>query len=178
MSGEWKHHNISVFKQLGTGGFVVLLSVAISTSALSQANDGASEQMLSTAVEDHQRFEAERMRQERLQLEAERRRQEKIRFEIERLRQENEQHKQQQLILENERLRQENERREQEQLRLEIEARERERAEVAAYREQSLRTNQGLDPEAYEQLKKIGQLYDDGILTEEEFQRLKNKILD
>ncbi len=178
MSGEWKHHNISAFKQLGTVGFVALLSVAISTSALSQANDGAPEQMLTTAVEDHQRFEAERMRQERQQLEAERRRQEKLRFEIERLRQENEQHKQQQLILENERLRQENERREQEQLRLEIETRERERAEVVAYRKQTERNDTSSDRDIYEQLETLGQLRDDGILTEEEFQRLKRKILD
>ena len=178
MSGEWKHHNITALKQLGTIGFVALLSIAISSSALSQANDGASEQMLTTAVEDHRRFEAERMRQERQQLEAERHRQEKIRFEIERLRQENEQHKQQQLILENERLRQENERREQEQLRLEIETRERERAEAAAYRKQAERSDSSSDRDIYEQLKTLGELRDDGILTEEEFQRLKNKILD
>jgi hypothetical protein len=178
MSGKWQYPEDMTSRWAGTIRSVALLCIAVSTPVLSQTNDGASGQMLTTAVEDHQRFEAERMRQERLQLEAERRRQEKIRFEIERLRQENERHKQEQLILENERLRQENERREQEQLRLEIETRERERAEVVAYRKQPERNDTSSDRDIYEQLETLGQLRADGILTEEEFQRLKRKILD
>lgn len=178
MSGKWQYPKGMTSRWAGTIRSVALLCIAVSAPVLSQTNDRASGQMLTTAVEDHQRFEAERMRQERLQLEAERRRQEKIRFEIERLRQENERHKQEQLILENERLRQENERREQEQLRLEDETRERERAEVAVYRMQAERNDTSSDRDIYEQLETLGQLRDDGILTEEEFHRLKRKILD
>ncbi len=72
-----------------------------------------------------------------------------------------------QLRLENEQLRQEIEQREreaqrQEQLLLQNEARERERAQTAG-------TDQSTGPDIYEQLRTIGQLRDDGILTEEEF---------
>lgn len=177
MSDKWGHLKNLPARRIGAVGSIALLCLAVATPTLSQAHGDTSEQMLTTALEDHQRFEAERVRQERLQLESERRRQEKIRFEIERLRQENEQHKQEQLRLENERLRQENERREQEQLQLESEARERERAETAALRKQTEGRDQSSDRDVYEQLRTIGQLRDDGILTEEEFQRLKGKIL-
>lgn len=155
---------------------IALICVVVSTPALSQGYDDAALQERTASVEDLQRFEAERLRQQQLQLENERREQEKLRFEIERLRQQNERHKQEQLRLENERLRQQNERREQERLRLENEARE--RAQTAANTKQAERTDQSTDPDIYEQLRTIGQLRNDGVLTEEEFQALKKKILD
>jgi hypothetical protein len=154
-----------------------LLSAAVATPALSQEYDDPAGQAMTATVEDHERFEAERRRQEQLQLASERRRQERMRLETERLRQENERRKQEQLQLENERLRQEIEQHKQEQLRLEGEARERERARAAAMREQKDSSGQGIAPDTYEQLLKLGQLRDDGILTEEEFQRLKKKVL-
>ena len=177
MSGKWGHPDIIASRLVGIVRSIALLCIVVSTPALSQVYDDAAEQMLATTAESRQRFEAERMRQERLQLENDRREQEKLRFEIERLRQENELHKQEQLRLENERLRQENERREQEQLQLEIEARELKRAQAATLREQTQRDDQGAGPNIYEQLRTIGQLRDNGILTDEEFQKLKKKIL-
>lgn len=177
MSGKWEILENTATRRIGVITSMALLSIAVTTPALSQGYDDAPEQVLTTAEEDHQRFEAERMRQERLQLEQERRKQEKIRFEIERLRQENEQHKQEQLLLENERLRQENERRAAEQRQLEFEAQERERAQTAALQQQAQRENQRSESDIYEQLRRIGQLRDEGILTEEEFQRLKSRIL-
>jgi hypothetical protein len=91
--------------------------------------------------------------------ETERLRQEQMRLENERLRQE---------IMQRER---EAQRREQERMRLQSEAREGERAQAEG-------TDQNTGPDIYEQLRTIGQLRDDGILTEEEFQGLKKKILE
>jgi hypothetical protein len=172
MIGKWDHTG----RLIGVVTAVALLCTAL--PALSQVHDDTGWQELTATAEDFQRYEAERRRQEQLQREAERRKQERLRFETEQLRQENERRKQEQLRLENERLRQEIERHEQEQLRLEIEQEERERAQAAIRREQSTRTDQGIGSDTYEQLLKIGQLRDDGILTEEEFQRLKRKILE
>jgi septal ring factor EnvC (AmiA/AmiB activator) len=156
---------------------IVLLCMAVSSPAISQDYDAASGQELTATAEDRQRFEAERRRQEQLQFEAERRKQEAMRFETERLRQENERSEQERLRLENERLRQEIERHEQEQLRLANEAEARARAQAAAVREQTGSSDQSAGPDVFEQLRTIGQLRDDGILTEDEFQRLKQKIL-
>ena len=178
MSGKWGHPENLAIRPIGAVMSTALLCMAVATPAFSQVWGDAEGQNLTTPVEDHGRFEAERLRQQQLQLERERREQEKLRFEIERLRQENERHKKEQLRLENERLRQENERREQEQLRLEIEARERERARKAMLRKQTEGTDQSTGQDIYEKLRTIGQLRDDGILTEEEFQGIKKKILD
>lgn len=155
-----------------------LFFMASAAPVLAQGHDTAHSQELTATAEDYQRYEAERRRQERAQQERERREQERLRLENEKLRQENELREQERLRLENERLRQEIELAKQEKLRLEAEAQERERAQAVASRGPSESTDQGIDAETYEQLRKIGQLYDEGILTDEEFQRLKSKILD
>ncbi len=128
MSGKWGHPANLAVKPMGTFASIALLFMAISTPALSQVYDNAARLDLTTRLEDHERFEAERLRQQQLQLENERREQEKMRFETERLRQENERREQERLRLENERLRQEIERQEQEQLRLQEEEKEQARA--------------------------------------------------
>ena len=176
MLGKW----VYLERPIGAVLSVALLCVAVSTPVRSQDHEGAAGQELTATAEDYQRFEAERLRQQQLDLEIAFRKQEKLRFETERLRQENERHKQEQLRLENERLRQEIERREQEQaqLRLENEAREQERAQASARRDGANNSEQNADSDIVEQLRTLGQLRDDGILTEEEFQRLKRKILD
>lgn len=148
---------------------VALLCAAGCISAQAQDYGQTTGQEMTPSAEDLQRFEAERRRQEQLRLEAERRKQEAMRFETERLRQENERREQERLRLENERLRQEIERYEQEKLRFEREAEDREQAESSSL-------NAG--PDVFEQLRTIGQLRDDGILTDEEFERLKKKILE
>jgi len=56
--------------------------------------------------------------------------------------------------------------------------RQRELAQTAALLGQTQRTYQSMGADIVEQLRALGQLKDDGILTEEEFQRLKRKILD
>ena len=71
--------------------------------------------------------------------------------------------------LENERIRQENERRLQEA--------ERQLAQVAAQTNETKGADQGAGPDMYEQLRIIGQLRVDGILTDEEFEEQKKKIL-
>ncbi len=176
MSGKCGHLEDMAVRQIRAVMSIALLCAVVSTPALSQGYDDARLQERTASVEDLQRFEAERLRQQQLQLENERREQEKLRFEIERLRQQNERHKQEQLRLENERLQQQNERRKQERLQLENEARE--RAETAAHTEQAEQTGQSTGPHIYEQLRTIGQLRNDGILTEKEFQELKKNILD
>lgn len=179
MSDKWGHPGDMATKPIGTLVAVALSLIALSTPATSQVWGDTSEQELTTRAEDLDRFEAERLRQQKLQLENERRRQEKMRFETERLRQENERREQERLRLENEKLRQEIERQEQEQLQLENEALERKLAQAAALREQTQanENHQSDDPDVYQQLRTLGQLRDDGILTEEEFQNLKRKIL-
>jgi hypothetical protein len=174
MSGKWEMTG----RLNGAASLVTLLCAGLSAPALAQVYDDVSEEALTATAEDYRRYEAERRRQEQLQLERERREQQRIRLENERLRRENERREQERLRLENERLRQEIELAKQEQLRLEIEAKERERARAAALHRQAQETDQGIDPGTYEQLQKIGQLYDQGILTDEEFQRLKDRILD
>ncbi|MDH3692528.1 MAG: SHOCT domain-containing protein [Gammaproteobacteria bacterium] len=178
MSGKRGYLENMAVMQISTVGSIPLLCMVVSTRALSQTHDDAEGQDLTASVENYQRFEAERRRQQQLQLENVRLQQEKLRFENERLRQENERREQERLRLENERLRQENERHEFEQLRRENEARERQRAQTTALPEQTERTGQSNGPDIYEQLRTLGQLKDDGILTEGEFQRLKKKILD
>ena len=86
--------------------------------------------------------------------------------------------RQEQMRLENQRLQQEIELRRQEQLRFQNETRERERARAAEMRKQTNVAAQSASSDTYEQLRAIGQLRDDGILTEEEFRDLKKKILD
>ena len=132
---------------------IALLCMAAPTSALSQTYDPP-KQVQIRPITAQREAEAERLRQEQMRLENERLRQE---------------------IQLRER---EAQRREQERVQLQREATERERAQVAALREQEKETNQTAGPDIYEQLRTIGQLRDNGILTEEEFQGLKEKILD
>ena len=196
MWGKSRHLDKSSVRLTGAVMSLALICMAATNPALSQVSGGTTGQGLTRPDEDYDRFESERLRQQHLQLQAERRKQEKLRFEIERLRQENDRREQKDLRLENERLRQESERREQEELRLEnerlrqeserhkqeelrlqIEARDRVRAKAAALRQQHGETGQIPQPDILEQLRSIGQLRDDGILTEVEFQNLKKKIL-
>lgn len=179
MSAKRGHPGDMAVASIGTFVPVALLLMALSTPAISQVWGDTTERELTTRAEDLDRFEEERRRQQQIQFENERRKQEKMRFETERLRQENERREQERLRLENERLRQEIEHQEQEQLRLENEAMERKLAQAAALREQAQtrETHQSADRDVYEQLRTLGQLRDDGILTEEEFQNLKRKIL-
>ncbi len=178
MTGKCSHLANMSAQLTGVVVSIALLGMVVSTAAFSQDYGDATGQGLTTTEEDHQRFEAERLRQQQLQYEIERRRQARMQLETERLRQENERREQERLRLENERLRQEIELSEQEKLRHEGEVRERERAQAAALRDQTKGTNQATDPDIFEQLQTIGQLRDDGILTEEEFQKLKKRILD
>jgi len=177
MSVKWRHPDNRAGWTMGIFVLVALLIMALATPALSQVWGDTAEQELTTRAEDLDRFEEERLRQQRLQLESERRRQEKMRFETERLRQENERREQERLRLENEKLRQEIEHQEREQLRLDNEAMERKLAQAAALREQTHESRQSADPDVVEQLRTLGKLRDDGILTEEEFQNLKKRIL-
>ena len=177
MLGKRGHPGQTASKSIAAVISIALLCMTASTPALSQVwGDPGDDQ--TTSADSRDRYEAERRRQEQLRLERERRAQEKLRFETERLRQENERHKQEQLILENERLRQENERHEREQLLLELQAQERVRAERAALQVQASEADQDSGPDVYEQLRMIDQLRDDGIVTDDEFDRLKAKILD
>lgn len=169
MPGHWDHLKYAS---------IALLCVAGCIPALAQDRDPTTGQEMTPSAEDLQRYEAERRRQEQLRFETERRKQEAMRFETERLRQENERREQERLRLENERLRQEIERHEQEQLRVKREAEERARAHAAEDRQRAESNGQTAGPDVFEQLRTLGQLRDDGILTEEEFQRLKKKILE
>jgi hypothetical protein len=159
---------------------IALFCMAVSAAASSQDYENTVGQKMTATVEDHQRYEAERRRQEQARLEAERRKQEALRFETERLRQDNERREQERLRLENERLRQEIERHEQEQLRIENERLERERAQAAAAaaRQEQEEVAMTSGPDVFEQLRTLGQLRDQEILTELEFQRLKKKVLE
>lgn len=163
----------------------VLLCIGASTPALSQVYEDTAAQDRAAADDLYQRFEAERRRQEQVQLENQRRQHERMRIEserlqqeTERLRQETERREQEKLRLENERLRQENERHEFERLVLANEVRQRELAQTVAILRQTERTEQNHGTDIYDQLRALGQLKDDGILTEDEFQRLKKRILD
>ena len=136
-----------------------LLCILFGAPALSQdSSDSAQDYKVS--AEDYQRYEAERLRQQQLRFEAERQRQDAVRRE-------------------QEHLRLENERREQEQLRFEANERERQQALLARQQqdEASSQVAANAGPDIYEQLRTIGQLRDDGILTEQEFADLKKKIL-
>ena len=160
---------------------IALFCMAVSAPVSSQDYENTVGQEMTATVEDHQRYEAERRRQEQARFETERRKQEAIRFETERLRQDNERREQERLRLENERLRQEIERHEQEQLRIENERLERERAQAAAAaaaQHQQEGSAMASGPDVFEQLRTLGQLRDQGILTELEFQRLKKKVLE
>ncbi len=189
MAGNWHHLEYTVAKRISAIAASVLLCMAVSTPALSQVYEDTNAQDQAASDDLYERFEAERRRQERVRLENQRRQErvrlenqrrqeEKMRLETERLRQENERSEQERLRLENERLRQVNERHELEQMILKNDLRQRELAQTAALLGQTQRTHQGMGPDIVEQLRALGQLKDDGILTEEEFQRLKRKILD
>lgn len=171
MSEKRDHLENTAERQAGAVASVALLCMALATPALSQVYDEAEAQDAADSEELLQRFEAEHRRQQQQQLENVRLQQQKLRLENERLRQETERREQERLRLENERLRQDNERHKLEQLHLENLARERER--VAA-----LEASRSKDRDMVEQLRMLGRLRDDGVLTEEEFQRLKQKILD
>ena len=194
MSGKWRHFENTAVRQVSAVASVVLLCLVVATPALSQGYDDEDQ---ADAAELNERFEAERRRQQQVQFEKERRRQEQVRFENERIRLENERAEQERLRLENERLRQENERSEQERLRLDNErlrqqnqryelerlrtentAREREIAQAAALAAQAIGVDQNDSVVIYEQLRMLGQLRDEGVLSEEEFQRLKKRILE
>ena len=196
MSDNLGYLENTAVRQIGVVASVALLCMVLSTAALSQTYDDAEGQDQAVSAEDFDRFEAERRRQQMVQFENERRRQERVRLENERLRLERERREQQRLRLDNERLRQEQERREQEnlrlenerlrlenehhelaQLRLEKEAREWQRAQTVVIATRAQASDSSDDADIYEQLRALGQLKDDGILTEEEFQRLKQKIL-
>ncbi len=178
MSGNSHHLEYTVARRISAIAASVLLSMAVSTPAISQVYEDSNARDQAAEEDLYQRFEAERRRQERVRLDNQRRQEEKMRLETERLRQENERSEQERLRLENERLRQENERHELEQMILKNDLRQRELAQTAALLGQTQRTHQGMGPDIVEQLRALGQLKDDGILTEEEFQRLKRKILD
>lgn len=154
-----------------------LLCMAISTPALSQVYEDTAAQNRAASDDLYQRFEAERRRQEQVQLENQRRQHERMRIESERLQQETERREQERLRLENERLRQANERHEFERLVLANEVRQRELAQTAALLRQAERVEHNNGTDIYEQLRALGQLKDDGILTEQEFQRLKKRVL-
>ena len=157
---------------------VAQLCIAVTTPVSSQDYENTVGQEMTATVEDHQRYEAERRRQEQARLEAERRKQEAMRFETERLRQDNERREHERWRRVNERLRQVSERHEQEELRLENERLQRERAQAAAAAQQQEEdTAMASGPDVFEQLRTLGQLRDQGILTELEFQRLKKKVL-
>ena len=114
--------------------------------------DASENQVLISPIENYQRGQAARLQQEELRLKNEQLRQD---IELRKL---------------------EAQRLEQERLRLQNE--QRELAQTAARLEQDKRANQSNGPDLYEKLSKLGQLRDDGILTEAEFQEVKKKILD
>lgn len=154
---------------------VVTLTMLASATASAQSSELVQEPQ-STSAEDFQRYEAERLRQQQLRYENERKRQEvqrreQDRLEQERVRLEDERLRQEQVRLERERLRQE-------QLRLENEAFELELAQAASRQHQVASNVPVAVPDIYEQLRTIGQLRDDGVLTEQEFINLKKKILE
>lgn len=160
-------------RQISTVAITALLCMAVSKAALSQVSDADQGQDQAISEELYQRFEAEHRRQQRLKLEKERLQQQRLKIENERLRQENERREEEKLRLEIEGLRQANEYRRLEQLRLESAELERRRQQSA-----TIESGQRDSPDIYEQLRAIGQLKTDGILTEEEFQRLKKRILE
>ena len=132
---------------------IALICIAIPTPALAppdQVFDARKGQVLVSPVTNYQKAQAERLRQEQIRLENER-----IRQEIKR----------------------EARNREQERTRLQREERERERARTESVRRQETEANRNADSGMYEQLRMIGQLRDDGVLTNEEFQAQKEKIL-
>ena len=111
MSGKWKFLENTVISRISAVAASALLCMGASSPALSQVYENTAAQDQATSDDLYRRFEAERRRQEQVQLENQRRHNEKMRIESERLRQETEL------------LRQETERREQEKLRLENEPR-------------------------------------------------------
>ena len=188
MAGNWHHLEYTVAKRISAIAASVLLCMAVSTPALSQVYEDTNAQDQAASDDLYERFEAERRRQERVRLENQRRQErvrlenqrrqeEKMRLETERLRQETERREQEKLRLENERLRQENERHEFERLVLANEVRQRELAQTAALLRRAERVEYNNGTDIYEQLRALGQLKDNGILTEQEFQRLKKRVL-
>lgn len=166
MSGKHSLFEDSTATRPGAIASIALLCMTVSVPAWSQSNDDAGEQELTASSEYYDRYEAERLRQQQQQYQ-----QQLQRYESERQRQESE-HR------ERERVQLENERHEQEQLQLETEARERELTQIAAAQQRTEQTSQSPGPDIYEQLRTLGELRDDGILTEQEFQDLKKKILE
>jgi hypothetical protein len=164
ISAKWLCSGNAVDGRLTATALVALLFMVISAPAFSQDEDVAGDREFTSSSEDFQRYEAERLRQQQLRYENERKRQEVQRREQERL--------------EQERVRLEDERIRQEQLRLEDEAFELERTQAASRQQQVASNAAAADPDIYEQLRTIGQLRDDGVLTEQEFINLKKKILE
>jgi hypothetical protein len=176
ISAKWLCSGNAVDGRLTATALVAVLFMVVSAPAFSQDEDVAGDREFISSSEDFQRYEAERLRQQQLRYENERKRQEVQRREQERLEQER-------VRLEDERIRQEQvrlerESRRQEQLRLENEAFELERAQAASRQQQVASNAAAADPDIYEQLRTIGQLRDDGVLTEQEFINLKKKILE
>jgi hypothetical protein len=178
MSSRRDQSKNAAAKRLSAIVSIALLCMTASMPAWSQDSDNSDARELTISPENFDKFEAERLRQQRQQYQ-----QQQLRFENERVRQENEHRERDRLQLENERrareqVRLENERLEQERLRLEIDTRERELAQTIALQQQTEQASPTTGgPDVYEQLRAIGELRDDGILTEQEFQDLKQKIL-
>ena len=184
MTGKRHHLENQAIRWISAVAASALLCMGASSPALSQVYENTAAQDQATSDDLYRRFEAERRRQEQVQLDNQRRHNEKMRIESERLRQETEllrqeteRREQEKLRLENERLRQENERHEFERLVLANEVRQQELAQTAALLRQAERVEPNHGSDIYDQLRALGQLKDDGILTEEEFQRLKKRIL-
>ena len=184
MSAKRRQLDNTVVRRIGMVAASALLCIGASTHALSQVYEDTAAQDRAASDDLYQRFEAERRRQEQVQLEHQRRQHERMRIEserlqqeTERLQQETERREQERLRLENERLRQENERHEFERLVLANEVRQRELAQTAALLRQAERVEYNYGTGIYEQLRALGQLKDNGILTEKEFQRLKKRVL-
>lgn len=177
MSAKRRQLDNTVVRRIGMVAASALLCIGASTPALSQVYEDTAAQDRAASDDLYQRFEAERRRQEQVQLEHQRRQHERMRIESERLQQETERREQEKLRLENERLRQENERHEFERLVLANEVRQRELAQTAALLRQAERVEYNNGTGIYEQLRALGQLKDNGILTEKEFQRLKKRVL-
>lgn len=123
-------------------------------SANSEVYDVAANQRLAKPVTANLEAQAERLRQENIRLENELLRQEL------------------------QRKQRESQRLEEERARLKREELERERARTESLEPQSNEVGPSPELDVYQQLRMIGQLRDDGILTAEEFQKLKAKILE
>ena len=128
---------------------LIIAVISLALPALSSAQLQPPEQVLAQPVTAYNEAKAERLRQEQMRLENER-----LQQEIERVRREDALRSRQ-----------------------EYEARMRQLDAEREQSEQREKLDVSTGPDKYERLIKLGQLRDDGILTEEEFQELKKRIL-